>query len=164
MDPKRFDAVLRSLSTTPSRRIAVRLLAGLVLGDALGSLLGQPVAEAHNALTACRKKSGKQKKKCLKKARAHNAQHAAETPAPPCIGRCALTKPCGPDGCGGVCGTCAGTETCQSTTCVCVPNCTGKNCGDDGCGGSCGPCILGMGEAARMAPASASRRYVVASA
>jgi hypothetical protein len=135
MDPIRFDAVLRLLSASPSRRSAVRLLAGLVLGDVLGFLLGQPVAEAHNALKKCKKLNGNKKKQCLKKAKAHNATHRT-----PCIGRCALTKPCGPDGCGGTCGTCAANEACQSATCVCVPNCPGKNCGEDGCGGSCGAC------------------------
>jgi hypothetical protein len=29
---------------------------------------------------------------------------------------------------------------CASVTCVCIPDCTGRNCGDDGCGGSCGVC------------------------
>lgn len=27
-----------------------------------------------------------------------------------------------------------------SSSCPCVPNCSGKQCGDDGCGGSCGTC------------------------
>lgn len=29
---------------------------------------------------------------------------------------------------------------CEKGTCVCVPQCTGKECGDDGCGGTCGTC------------------------
>ena len=96
MDGSHFDRLTRSLPLASSRRRAV---AGLFLGSlGLRSWRNAKDADAHDLLTACKKKSGKQKKKCLKKAKAHNAQHAAEPPAPPCIGRCALTKPCGPDG------------------------------------------------------------------
>ncbi len=56
-----------------------------------------------------------------------------------CIPNCA-GKQCGPDGCGGSCGTCGTNEVCQSGQCVCQPNCSGKQCGPDGCGGSCGTC------------------------
>jgi MYXO-CTERM domain-containing protein len=56
---------------------------------------------------------------------------------PACTGR-----QCGPDGCGGSCGTCPATDTCSAAgECVCTPQCAGKTCGPDGCGGSCGgPC------------------------
>jgi hypothetical protein len=69
---------------------------------------------------------------------------ASPTCEPNCLGRF-----CGPDGCGGSCGSC-GTPAkpvcnelsgqCEAT---CVPQCTGKNCGDNGCGGSCGDCTSG---------------------
>ena len=50
-------------------------------------------------------------------------------------------KECGPDGVGGICGECEGTDTCDMGICVpCVPACDGMDCGDDGCGGSCGGC------------------------
>lgn len=50
-------------------------------------------------------------------------------------------KQCGPDGCGGSCGTCAANAIClENQTCLCLPSCTGRTCGDDGCGGSCGVC------------------------
>lgn len=50
-------------------------------------------------------------------------------------------KNCGPDGCGGNCGICSGSDLCVSGTCqACQPSCQGKNCGPDGCGGSCGIC------------------------
>jgi hypothetical protein len=49
-------------------------------------------------------------------------------------------KTCGPDGCGGQCGTCKNTETCAAGSCVCNPSCAGKTCGPDGCGGQCGVC------------------------
>jgi len=59
-------------------------------------------------------------------------------------------KYCGDDGCGGVCGTCAGADVCNEPTgrCVapgstCVGSCRGKKCGDDGCGASCGTCGVG---------------------
>jgi hypothetical protein len=46
---------------------------------------------------------------------------------PDCAG-----KECGPDGCGGSCGTCAGLQdACVEGQCVCQP---------DGCGGGCGLC------------------------
>jgi hypothetical protein len=69
---------------------------------------------------------------------------------PPDLGPDACTpqctgKVCGPNGCGGICGTC--TEgTCNTTTgqCeTCVPQCTGKECGPDGCGSICGTCSEG---------------------
>lgn len=44
------------------------------------------------------------------------------------------------DGCGGVCqqGACPTAFECVHGSCVCVPNCEGKQCGeDDGCNGSC---------------------------
>ena len=50
---------------------------------------------------------------------------------------------CGPDGCGGLCGTCLEGWSCQAGSCVegpCVPDCAGKECGGDGCLGSCGEC------------------------
>ena len=49
-------------------------------------------------------------------------------------------KNCGPDGCGGSCGSCLDGNVCVSGSC-CTPICKGegKNCGPDGCGGSCGP-------------------------
>ncbi len=61
---------------------------------------------------------------------------------PDCTG-----KQCGPDGCGGTCGTCSGsTPYCdadQQCLAQCQPKCDGAQCGDDGCGGSCGTCAAG---------------------
>ncbi len=54
-------------------------------------------------------------------------------------------KECGPDGMGGSCGSCEGTDTCDMGTCVpCAPACGDAVCGDDGCGGSCGECAKGL--------------------
>ena len=53
---------------------------------------------------------------------------------PKCTG-----KECGPDGCGGSCGSCPGQEPCVDGSCVvCPPSCSGKCVGaSDGCGGTC---------------------------
>jgi len=59
-----------------------------------------------------------------------------------CIPQC-TGKQCGPDGCGGQCGTCLPNQMCdEKGLCVCKPQCDGKNCGPDGCnsGGTCGTC------------------------
>ncbi len=61
---------------------------------------------------------------------------AADVCNPACDG-----KECGPDGCGGECGTCQGDgAVCTDTGTCCVPACEGKKCGSDGCGGTCGEC------------------------
>ena len=44
---------------------------------------------------------------------------------------------------GSPCGS-AGTGTCASGECKCVPDCEAKDCGDDGCGGNCGSCSEAM--------------------
>ena len=68
----------------------------------------------------------------------------AVTCTPFCVGRV-----CGPDGCGGTCGSCIDPaqplcdETVGKCAAKCVPQCSGKSCGPDGCGGSCGACAAG---------------------
>ncbi len=59
---------------------------------------------------------------------------AGDTPETP--------KECGPDACGGFCGSCEPGEACQSGACIvpCIPACDDKDCGDDGCGDVCGTC------------------------
>ncbi len=66
-----------------------------------------------------------------------------------CLGGCVAFcegYECGPDGCGGNCGSCGAGEQCKSGACVvvCVPTCEGKSCGSDGCGGQCGTCGEGF--------------------
>ncbi len=57
-----------------------------------------------------------------------------------CIPTCE-GKVCGPDGCGGSCGTCPPNNVCLvDGTCQCVPDCAAKQCGPNGCGGECGTC------------------------
>ena len=87
MDHRQFDNLARSLATltrTSSRRAVARKLATFSLAAAFGSRIRLEEAEAHNALKACKKKSGKQKKKCIKKAKAHNATHTVPPPPPGC--------------------------------------------------------------------------------
>jgi hypothetical protein len=100
LDAERFDTLARFLSGSPTRRGALRLLAGAALGGVMGSR-ADGEASAHNALPACKKKSGKAKKKCIKNARKHNATHATPPPPPPppppCQGRPDDT-PCNGDG------------------------------------------------------------------
>jgi hypothetical protein len=80
MDAERFDAITKALITGFSRRSAMRLLASSALGLLGGS--AAPEAAAHDPLKKCRKIKDKAKrKKCLKKAKKHNATHT--TPAPP---------------------------------------------------------------------------------
>jgi hypothetical protein len=112
MDPRRFDALARALVSGASRR---RALAGLA-----GGLLAALTAATGPGATA-RKRRKKRKKKRR------------------CEPHCAAAKPCGPDGCGGSCGTCQDPETCQGGTCDCIPDCGGGAlCGvDDGCGTAC---------------------------
>lgn len=60
-----------------------------------------------------------------------------------CVAQCA-GRECGPDGCGGLCGSCQGNDSCIDGNCVCIPDCSNKVCGDNGCGGSCGTCPDGL--------------------
>ena len=65
---------------------------------------------------------------------------------PVCVASC-QGKECGPDGCGGTCGTCEQGQACENGTCptgVCEPNCGGKQCGPDGCANTCGACPPGL--------------------
>lgn len=156
MEADRFDALARSLTNPRSRRGA---LGGLLLGT-LG-LLGVRSEEvaAHNPKAKCKKKSGKAKQKCVKKAKKHNAAHANETPPLPplecltvancpvptaphpcfqatCIaGRCGI----GPRAAGAVCraaaGECDVAEVCDGISLDCPADRfkpAGAPCTDDG--------------------------------
>jgi hypothetical protein len=114
MDGSAFDTLTRSLSTAGSRRRAV----GGLLTGVFGVLgwRGQDDAAAHDLKATCKKKSGEAKKKCLKKAKKHAAQHANE-PCPqgqrPCRGACLSVLICCDET------DCAGGRTCQDGTCAC---------------------------------------------
>lgn len=144
MEPNTFDAIARSVGSSASRRsvvsaIAVGLAALVLPREETGARRGRRdgargdrAARDHShghPLEAEKKKKRKGKKK-----------HPV-----PCASQCA-GKACGPNGCGGTCGTCAGNQQCQNGQCVatCTPACGGSVCGADGCGGACGSC--GSGE------------------
>ncbi len=60
-----------------------------------------------------------------------------------CVDKClagCMGKQCGPDPCGGSCGTCAEGSVCLEAGSCCELQCQDKECGPDGCGGSCGSC------------------------
>lgn len=89
MDDSAFDTLARA-AAAPSRRTALRLLAGALLGG-----LG-PLAEAgaHDARKKCKRIEDKAKrKKCLKKAKKHAAAHKTDgAPPPPPVGYGFVTK------------------------------------------------------------------------
>lgn len=72
MDVARFDDFVRSLPGCGSRRRVLAAALGIMPG-----LLGLHRLETsgHDAVKACKGKKGDKKKKCLKKAKKHNAQH-----------------------------------------------------------------------------------------
>lgn len=73
-----------------------------------------------------------------------------------CTPKCNANDPCGSDGCGNSCGTCASNQTCQRGSCECKANSCGGSCGScpspqtcsggtcscpsNSCGGPCGSC------------------------
>jgi hypothetical protein len=118
MDAIRFDALLSSLSTSPTRRGIARVLAGLTVTGALVPWFGVAGTDA---------KKKKRKKKKKKK---------AVTP-PPCIPNCA-GKACGDNGCGGSCGDCGTCRQCDNGTCKVALD--GEPC-------SSGSCVSGVCEA-----------------
>ena len=70
-------------------------------------------------------------------------------PSDGCVPSCTNIQ-CGPDGCGGSCGWCSGTASCQNGVCVevtgCEPACAGLMVGEpDGCGGVCTGGGFGIG-------------------
>ena len=80
---------------------------------------------------------------------ARNGVHAPDDDlgAPVCQPAC-VARACGPDGCGGSCGSCAPGLACNENSgvcaAVCAPTCDNRECGSDGCGGTCGSCAPGV--------------------
>lgn len=113
MDASRFDHLVRTWAEAGSRRPLLGVLAGGIAG-----------------LAGLTEAAGKRKKKitlCLngqtitvpkKKKNSYLGQGATAGKCPPCVRRCG-GKTCGPDGCGGSCGSCKGDKTCQGGTCAC---------------------------------------------
>lgn len=112
MGPTRFDALLRVLSASPSRRAALRLAGALAFGGAAAASIESASAKR---CPECKKKKGRKCKKA-----------PDDTPCSVGVckdGRCVCAPQCGgktcgdPDGCGGKCITnqgCSAGQTCSS--------------------------------------------------
>jgi hypothetical protein len=124
MDADRFDALLRSLSASPSRRTTLRLL----VGPALGSLLALVILP-----TNAKKKGGKGKGKKGKQRKRPNTGDRCSKRDKCCCGNvCQNRRCCVPPGlfcladeecCSGACG--------DSAECLCpglAPHCGGTCC------------------------------------
>jgi hypothetical protein len=133
MDPKRFDAIARSLTAASSRRSA---LAGLLVGF-MAPLVGNAETEAKRNR---RRGRGNPRQNGMARGRDSGDRVGVEKkhkrhkkkPQPGCSSNCA-GKACGAgDGCGGVCqsGTCSSGASCVKGQCLpdgggCTPACTG---------------------------------------
>jgi len=146
MDRDHFDNLTRALTAQSSRRG----FGGLLLALGLGTSSGLQIFDSNE--TAARKRRRRKKRKNKNRDKPGTCQ-------PDCAG-----KDCGPDGCGGSCGTCIAPLLCAESTGQCVeddglcgscpppgkchggaccdPNCYGQVCGFSACGGSCGTCPL----------------------
>ena len=82
MDPNRFDTLARSVTGASSRRRAVRLLLGSAVGGLLGGVAAQET-DAHDAMKKCKrykKRNGQDwYDNCVKNAKKHNAVHLKST-------------------------------------------------------------------------------------
>jgi hypothetical protein len=145
MDPRRFDALTRTIGLRRSRRAALAMLP---------ALLGLGIATDATAAKCSKRKPCGPCRRC-KKGRCRKARDGAACPGGTCqtgrcVGGCTPScdrRVCGDDGCGGSCGSCEPGQTCQTGRCQvgpCTPSCAGRACGDDGCGGSCGSCPGGQ--------------------
>jgi hypothetical protein len=145
MNGTQFDCLSRSLIASSSRRDLVRAFTSAGIGALVGWPANAPDVEARK-----RKKRKRRKKRGTQDASGGSAvpgggqghgNSGGDPPPPPCIPTCTDTFPCGPDGCGGSCGSCNSSEQCVTGVCVCKPDCAASNaCDADGCGGSCGSC------------------------
>ncbi len=171
MDPTRFDALSRALTTIsarhPSRRALFPILGGLLaagLGVATETSAKKRKRKCKGAnanKTFCRGGGGCRDltsdpahcgicfRACGAGETCANGQCSGEECTPNCAG-----ATCGAaDGCGGFCarGSCPAGESCggggEPNVCGtggCTPSCADKACGDDGCNGSCGTCPDGQ--------------------
>jgi hypothetical protein len=127
MDGPRFDTLTRALTAPGSRRRA--LVAALAGALGFFDWHGMDDAAAHNPLKSCKKKSGKQKKACLKKAKKHNAGHRIAT----CEDGVQNGNETGVD-CGGSCPRCGTGQGCTSA----------NDCASAVCTGTCQACTGGI--------------------
>jgi hypothetical protein len=115
MDTTPFDRFARALAELAARRAVVRGLFGL-------SLAALATGAEHGVTDVDAKKNKKKKRRKRKKRKKNKCK-------PDCTG-----KTCGANGCGGTCGSCAGTEACLAGACanicdVCATGCTFDNVG-----------------------------------
>jgi hypothetical protein len=113
MNTTPLDRFARALAVFLGRRAVAQWLFGL-------SLAALAIGAEHGATEVDAKKNKKNKKK----KRRRRKKKKKNTCKPDCTG-----KTCGPNGCDGNCGTCAGTETCLAGACanicdVCATGCT----------------------------------------
>jgi hypothetical protein len=130
---ERFETLLRALSATPTRRSAVRVLAGSAFGGVL-----TPGAQVIDAQSKGRRGASKGKRKKCRCARPPTTPPPcpAEPPAVTCAGgacgprtnncgqtiSCGCTDPAVPECCGGFChGLCGAAEFRNRGSCQCVP-------------------------------------------
>jgi hypothetical protein len=128
MNANRFESILRSLSRSSSRRGALGLLAGLVLGRP--HTFGSAEIAAHDAMKKCKKIDAKdKKKKCVKRAKQHNATHrtAVPPPAPTCTDGVKNGAETGID-CGGACPRCANGQGCATRNDCATSFCDAGTC------------------------------------
>ncbi len=140
MDRDHFDSLMRALAGGTTRR-------------RIGSLLALGIGTAFGA-------SGETGAKRRKKRKRNRKKKDTTSPCQPtCSG-----KVCGPDGCGGSCGTCVAPLVCRESSGQCIesedtcgqcpgglvcndgsccnPNCDDRVCGMNECGSSCGSCPI----------------------
>jgi hypothetical protein len=127
MDARRFDAIARTLTIAGSRRRALTGLVSGTLGLALGATSIADVAARKKCPPCTKRKKGKCKKK-LPDGTPCNIG-TCQNGECRCNPSCAPSHACGPDSCGGSCGTCIG-GACPTGVCDC-------GSGKEPCQGAC---------------------------
>ena len=166
MDPTRFDHLTEALVARPSRRAAVVGLLALLTGGLLGATPEDAAARRPNCRgPRCHRRPGG-RRSCRPGSQWRRGRCR---PTAPCRPTCAPNGTnCGPDGCGGSCGSCVTGQICQDRRChggggtdchpTCsgaTPDCCGATCVDTttdnnhcgACGFSCGPGFVCKGAA-----------------
>lgn len=153
MDDGRFDALAKRLGAGLGRREALRLLAGGVLGTALGLRGGDALAQEEEEEVAAEEadkgKNRNNKLKARRRRKRNNRRRNASPPPPPPATCAALGNLCdlevccaGADACESACFTGAGTFYCSPRVC-CVR--TGKACANSAqCCGGASNCVSGV--------------------
>lgn len=116
MDPSVFDTPMQPRVKGKTRRRILTLLAALPLVDALATARNEASAEKpHERLR--RRTKQRNRKQRNRKQRQHTSSgggHLGDSGT--CTSQCA-GKVCGPDGCGGSCGTCGANSICHDGAC-----------------------------------------------